>query len=427
MWMDKLSKPYNNGMKASDRTILHVDCDAFYASVECLLNPALRGKPMAVIGDPELRHGIVLAKSQEAKRFGVQTGDAIWQAQQKCRDITFVPPHFDQYLKFSHLTKEIFSDYSDRCESFGLDESWIDLTGCTQLFGSGETVANQIRSRVKRELGITASVGVSFNKVFAKLGSDMNKPDGTTVIPYNGFREKVWPLPVKDLLYVGRATTNKLKSYGISTIGVLAQTPVEFLEWRFGKIGRMLWMFANGLDTSPVSNIGAKSLIKSIGNSTTAPRDLITDEDIKITLYALCESVAERLRAHGFRCRVVQITIRDNSLFSYERQKKLQLPACTSQELFEVAFALYQRHKNGLPVRSLGVRAANLLLLDAVQLSLYPDVAKVQGRERLEEAVDEIRSRFGHYALQRGIMLTDRQLAINPIDDHVIHPIGFLQ
>ncbi len=232
---------------------------------------------------------------------------------------------------------------------------------------------------------------------------------------------------MKDLLYVGRATTNKLKSYGISTIGALAQTPVEFLEWRFGKIGRMLWMFANGLDTSPVSNIGAKSLIKSIGNSTTAPRDLITDEDIKITLYALCESVAERLRAHGFRCRVVQITIRDNSLFSYERQKKLQRPACTSQELFEAAFSLYQRHKNGLPVRSLGVRAGNLLLLDAVQLSLYPDVAKVQGRERLEEAVDEIRSRFGHYALQRGIMLTDRQLAINPIDDHVIHPIGFLQ
>ena len=427
MWINGTFKPYNKGMKASDRTILHVDCDAFYASVECLLNPVLRGKPVAVIGDQELRHGIVLAKSQEAKRFGVQTGDAIWQAQQKCRDITFVPAHFEQYLKFSRLTKEIFADYSDRCESFGLDESWIDLTGCTHLFGSGVLVANTIRRRVKEELGITASVGVSFNKVFAKLGSDMNKPDGTTVIPYNRFRETIWPLPVKDLLYVGRSTTTKLQSYGITTIGALAQTPMNFLEWCFGKVGRMLWMFANGLDASPVSNIGAKSFIKSIGNSTTAPRDLVSHQDVKITLYALCESVAERLRAHGFRCRTVQVTIRDNTLFSYERQMKLQRPACTSQELFEAAFALYQRHKNSLPVRSLGVRAENLVLLDAVQLSLYPDVAKVQEQERLEETMDEIRSRFGHYTIQRGIMLTNPQLAINPIEDHVIHPIGFLQ
>ncbi len=217
-------------MKTNERTILHIDCDAFYASVECLHNPALRGRPMAVVGDPELRHGIVLAKSQEAKRFGVQTGDALWQARQKCKEIIFVPAHFEEYLRFSHMTKEIFSEYSDRCESFGLDESWIDLTGCTGLFGDGPAVATQIRRRMKEELGITASVGVSFNKVFAKLGSDMNKPDGMTVIPYDGFREKVWPLPVKDLLYVGRATTNKLKSYGITTIGALAQTSVTFLK-----------------------------------------------------------------------------------------------------------------------------------------------------------------------------------------------------
>lgn len=414
-------------MKASDRTILHVDCDAFYASVECLLNPALRGKPMAVLGDPELRHGIVLAKSQEAKRFGVQTGDALWQAKQKCRDITFVPAQFHEYLKFSRMTKEIFADYSDRCESFGLDESWIDLTGCTDLFGDGPAVANKIRRRVKEELGITASVGVSFNKVFAKLGSDMNKPDGTTVIPYDDFREKVWPLPVKDLLYVGRATTRKLASYGITTIGALAQTRVEFLERRFGKVGRMLWMFANGLDTSPVSNIGAKSLIKSVGNSTTAPRDLTSDADIRITLYALCESVAERLREHGFRCRTVAVTIRGSDLLSYERQMKLERPCCTAQEIFDAAYALFRRHHDGKPVRSLGVRAANLLLLDPVQLSLYPDVAKAQAQERLEEAIDDIRGRFGHFAVQRGVMLTDPQLsALNPVDDHIIHPIGFL-
>ncbi|WP_066456509.1 DNA polymerase IV [Anaerotruncus rubiinfantis] len=415
-------------MKPSNRTILHVDCDAFYASVECLLNPTLRGKPVAVIGDPELRHGIVLAKSQEAKRFGVQTGDALWQARQKCKDITFVPAQFDQYLKFSHRTKEIFADYSDRCESFGLDESWIDLTGCTSLFGDGPKVANEIRGRVKEELGITASVGVSFNKVFAKLGSDMNKPDGTTIIPYDSFREKVWPLPVKDLLYVGRATTRKLQSYGIRTIGDLARTQIEFLERRFGKVGRMLWMFANGLDTSPVSNIGAKSLIKSVGNSTTVPRDLVTSEDIRITLYALCESVAQRLREHGFRCRTVVITIRDNELFSYERQMKLERPSCTAREIFDAAYALCQKHHaDGKPVRSLGVRASTLLLIDSVQLSLYPDVAKAQARERLEEAIDGLRGRFGHFCVQWGIMLTDPQLsALNPVEDHIIHPIGFL-
>lgn len=415
-------------MKTCDRTILHVDLDAFYASVETLHNPGLRGKPVAVVGDPELRHGIILAKSYEAKRYGVQTGDAIWEAQRKCRDLTIVPAHYDQYLRLSRMSKEIFAEYSDRCESFGLDESWIEITGCTRLFGDGEQVANKIRRRVWDELGITASVGVSFNKVFAKLGSDLNKPNGVTVIPYDSFREKVWPLPVKDLLYVGRATTRKLLSCGISTIGALAKTDVDFLERRFGKIGRMLWMFANGLDTSPVSNIGAKSLIKSIGNSTTAPHDLITESDIKITLIALCESVAARLREHGFRCKTVVLSVRDNQLISYERQVALNRPTCVSTDIFDAAFSLYrQHHKNGLPVRSLGVRAANLVLLDHVQLSIYPDVAKTQNQEILESAVDDIRRRFGHFAVQRGVMLTDTVLsALNPQEDHIIHPVGFL-
>lgn len=380
------------------------------------------------MGDPELRHGIVLAKSYEAKRFGVQTGDAIWQAKQKCRDIAFVPAHYDQYLKFSRLSKQIFSEYSDRCESFGLDESWVDLTGCTHLHGDGAETAETIRQRIKFELGITASVGVSFNKVFAKLGSDMNKPDGVTVIPYDSFRETVWPLPVKELLYVGRATQNKLRSYGITTIGALAQTSVTFLEQRFGKIGGMLWSFANGLDTSPVSNIGAKSMVKSVGNSTTAPRDLVSDEDIKITLYALCESVSARLREYDFRCRTVAVHIRDNALQGYERQVTLDRPTCLTQEIFDAAFALYKRHHSGgLPVRSLAVRACNLSVQDAVQMSLYPDIAKAQGQELLEESIDTIRRRYGHFSIQRGLMLTDKQLSsLNPKEDHIIHPIGYL-
>ena len=411
-----------------ERVILHCDLNSFYASVELLSKPELRDLPVAVCGDPESRKGIILAKNEPAKAFGVKTAETIWQARQKCPGLILLPPHHGSYREFSRVVNEIYGQYTDLVEPFGIDESWLDITGSMHLFGGdAAAIADGIRERIRKELGLTLSVGVSFNKVFAKLGSDMNKPDGMTVIPYDGFREKVWPLPVKDLLYVGRATTTKLKSYGITTIGALAQISVTFLEQRFGKIGRMLWMFANGLDTSPVSNIGAKSLIKSIGNSTTAPRDLVTDEDIKITLYALCESVSARLREHSFRCKTVALTIRDNRLYSFERQTSLKRPSCITQELFEAAFTLYKQHyKSGLPVRSLGVRAANLVLLDCVQLSLFPDVAKAQEQERLEEAIDSIRRRFGHFAVQRGVMLTDPALAINPKEDHIIHPMGFL-
>lgn len=405
-----------------DRTILHIDCDNFYASVECLYNPALRGKPLAVAGDIENRHGIVLAKSYQAKKYGVQTGDPLWLAKQKCRDIVFTPPHFDSYIRYSKIAREIYSDYSSQVESFGLDECWIDVTG--SLAGSGKEIADRLRERVKFELGITASVGVSFNKVFVKLGSDMNKPDGTTVIPHEQFREIVWPLPVKDLLYVGRATQMKLKKYGINTIGDLAQYDLKYLRYNLGKNGVMLWNFANGLDTSPVSNIGAKSLIKSVGNSTTTPRDLVSDRDIRITLYALSESVAARLREYGFLCKTVQIGIRDKSLYHYERQGGLEAPANTAKAIFDRAFLLYKTHHvSRMPIRSLGVRACNLKLETELQLSFLPDKVQAQKQDSLERAIDDIRRRFGHFSVQRGVMLTDRDLSnINPKEEHVIHP-----
>ena len=279
-----------------ERVILHSDLNNFYASVECLYNPSLRGKPVAVAGDPEARHGIVLAKNYEAKACGVATGNPLWMAKKKCPDIIFVPPHYDLYMKYSQIAKEIYSEYTDQVEPYGLDECWLDVTGSTHLFGDGRRIANELRKRIKFELGVTASVGVSYNKIFAKLGSDMKKPDATTIISSDHFRDVVWPLPVNDLLYVGRATHNKLKRYGIHTIGDLAQADQKLLHNMLGQNGLMLWMFANGLDTSPVSNIGAKFLIKSIGNSTTAPLDLITDEDIRITLMVLCESVSSQMR-----------------------------------------------------------------------------------------------------------------------------------
>ena len=412
-----------------ERIILHSDMNNFYASVECLYHPELRGKPVAVAGDPEARHGIVLAKNYPAKACGVQTGDPLWMARQKCPDIVFTPPHYDRYMQFSTAAREIYSEYTDQVEPYGLDECWLDVTGSIALFGDGRAIADELRRRIRQELGVTASVGVSYNKIFAKLGSDMKKPDATTVITSERFKEIVWPLPVSDLLYVGRATHAKLKRYCIKTIGDLAAADQRFLQRLLGQNGMMLWCFANGLDTSPVSNIGAKSLIHSIGNSTTAPRDLVTDEDIKITLYVLCESVSARMREYDFVCDTVQLGVRDNELQSYERQGKLPYPNRTAKALFEKAFELYKRnHLSGKPVRSLSVRACRLSVRENEQLSLMPDVAAIQKQEELERAVDALRNRFGHFSVQRGLLLTDLQLSsLNPKDDHVIHPESFFK
>ena len=407
-----------------DRIILHSDLNNFYASVECMYDPSIRNVPVAVAGDEEARHGIVLAKNYIAKSYGVATGDPLWKARQKCRDIVFVPPHYDRYIKYSRLVREIYGEYTDQVESFGLDECWLDVTGSTRLFGDGKTIADTIRCRIRDELGLTVSVGVSYNKIFAKLGSDMKKPDATTVITREHFREKVWPLPVSDLLYVGRSTHAKLKRYCINTIGDLAAAPKRFLSNLLGKNGIMLWEFANGLDTSPVSNIGAKSLIKSVGNGTTAPRDLVSDEDVRIVLYSLCEHVSERLRRYGFVCSTVQLSVRDCELYTYERQEKLTYPNRTAKALFEKSFGLYKKHhKSGKGVRSLTVRACDLFVPESEQLSLMPDIAAIQRREELESTEDKIRKKYGSAALRRGIFMRDPALSgANMADDRPVSP-----
>lgn len=407
--------------------ILHSDMNNFYASVECLYNPGLRGKPMAVSGDPNARHGIVLAKNYEAKKYGITTGEPLWMARQKCPDIIFTPPHYDRYIRFSQAAQEIYGEYTDRVESFGLDECWLDVSGSVNLFGNGKEIADTIRSRIKEELGITASIGVSYNKIFAKLGSDMKKPDATTVIGQD-FKDKIWCLPADMLLYVGKATYRKLLKYGIHTIGDLAGSDPVFLERLLGKNGMMLWAFANGLDRSPVSHSYSHRIIKTIGNSTTAPHDLTSDTDIKIILYILSESVAERMRLEHFYCQSVQISIRDNALVSYERQGRLLIQTCTSQAIFEKAYELYQRNRPSNPVRSLGVRACKLSYMEYRQLSFLEDAAKDQRREELERSIDKLRQRYGHYAIQRGIMLMDTNLShLDPISEHTIYPEAFLK
>ena len=286
-----------------NRTILHSDCNCFYASVELLHHPELRGKPVAVGGDPEARHGIVLTADYTAKRYGVKTGMALWQAKQVCPDITFLPPRMDLYLRFSRMAQEIYADYTDKREPYGIDESWLDVTDSATLKGDGFHIAQEISSRMKKELGITVSVGVSFNKIFAKLGSDYKKPDAITTMYEDEFQRKAWCLPVSDLLYVGNATNKKLYSMGIRTIGDLAKSDETLLVRKLGKMGSILWAFANGYDESPVKLENTSAPVKSVGNSTTTPRDMETDEDVKIVLYILAESVAARLRENGFRCR----------------------------------------------------------------------------------------------------------------------------
>lgn len=413
------------------RSVLHIDMNACYASIECLYDPSIRNLPVAVGGDVEARHGIILAKNQIAKCFGVKTGEALWQAKQKCPELHIVPPHFDRYLRFSRMAREIYADYTDLVEPFGLDEVWCDVTGTQKLRERGmEALANEIRERVKFELGITVSVGASWNKIFAKLGSDYKKPDAVTVFTPENYRDKVWPLPASDLLGVGRATECKLASRGIHTIGDIAEVPPSMLRGFLGKWGLILYDFATGYDTSPVARAGDEAVIKSIGNSTTTPRDLSCDEDAGIVYWMLCESVAERMRESGFLCRGVQVHIRDNELASFERQLKLESPTCLASTLHEAAMRLMREnwdwHK---PLRSIGVRATDLLPASTpVQCSIFEDSERQEKRERLERSVDDLRRRFGHYCVGRAVCVSDPTLRnISPKDEHVIHPVGYFK
>ena len=413
------------------RSVLHIDMNACYASIECLYDPSIRNLPVAVGGDVEARHGIILAKNQIAKCFGVKTGEALWQAKQKCPELHIVPPHFDRYLRFSRMAREIYADYTDLVEPFGLDEVWCDVTGTQKLRERGmEALANEIRERVKFELGITVSVGASWNKIFAKLGSDYKKPDAVTVFTPENYRDKVWPLPASDLLGVGRATERKLALRGIRTIGDIAAAPSSMLRGFLGKWGLILHDFATGYDTSPVARAGDEAVIKSIGNSTTTPRDLSCDEDAGIVYWMLCESVAERMRESGFLCRGVQVHIRDNELASFERQLKLESPTCLASTLHEAAMRLLREnwdwHK---PLRSIGVRATDLLPASTpVQCSIFEDSERQEKRERLERSVDDLRRRFGHYCVGRAVCVSDPTLRnISPKDEHVIHPVGYFK
>ncbi len=386
--------------KAENRVILHCDLNCFFASVELLSRPELQNVPVAVCGDPAQRHGIVLAKNEPAKRCGVQTAETIWQAQRKCPGLILLPPHHELYAEYSKKVNAIYYEYTDLVEPFGIDESWLDVTGSLHLFGGdARSLADALRARVKRELGLTISVGVSFNKVFAKLGSDYKKPDATTVIPPDGWERIVYPLPVGDMLFVGHAAGEILGKYGIHTIGELAACKAEMLETLMGKLGSQLHRYANGLDDAPVRGAGAREPIKSVGNSTTFPRDLTKWDELCDGVAVLSDSVAMRLRRHGLYCGGVQVGLRDNRFKNISRQKLLPRSTHLMREIEAAALELlHAAWKAPTPVRLLSVTAIHLTDKEETyeQLDLLGTPPETQEKqEAVEGAMAKIREKYG--------------------------------
>lgn len=398
--------------KQKNRTILHCDCNGFYASVECLLRPELREIPMAVCGDPENRRGIILAKNELAKKYNIQTAETIWQAKKKCPSLTLVSPHRGQYEKFSQLVNAVYQRYTDLVEPFGIDESWLDITGSLHLFGSGKDVADEIRQTVKRELGLTVSVGVSFNKIFAKLGSDYKKPDATTVISPENFRQIVFPLPVSALLFVGKSAMETFSKLGIRTIGDLAESDKPLLAAKLGKMGETLHDYANGLDDSPVKSVYDEREIKSIGNSITFRRNLVGLEDIRLGVLALADTVAARMRKHGLKCATVQVIIKNPNLKIISRQRTLSSPTHLAKVLGDTALDIIQASWNlNAPIRMLSITGSNLVPAEETgeQLSLFENSTEsLEKQEHLESALDAIRAKYGKNAVSiAGVLKND--------------------
>lgn len=398
-----------------DRIILHCDLNCFFASVELLSHPDLRHLPVAVCGDPSSRHGIILAKNEPAKRCGVQTAETIWQAKKKCPSLVLLPPHHDRYRVYSKQVNAIYEQYTDLVEPFGIDESWLDVTGSLHLFsGDATALADTLRHRVREELGLTLSVGVSFNKVFAKLGSDYKKPDATTVISRENWKEIVWPLPVGDLLFVGGAARKLLAQYGVKTIGDLAACPTDMLESLMGKLGTQLHEYACGLDASPVRSRYDRETVKSVGNGTTFPQNLTTWEQVRGGIAVLADSVATRLRRYGLYAGGVQVTVRDPAFRDRSRQTQLSTPTHLIRDITAAALELTgQLWKPPSPIRALTVTAIHLATpsdaYEQVDLFTAAEAPKRKKQEQLEAAMDHIRSKYGTDAISYGASRPEKE------------------
>ena len=397
----------------SDRTILHIDANSFFASVESSEDPSLRGLPFAVCGDASARRGVILASSYEAKaKYGIKTGEPVIHALKKYPSLHLISAHHHKYMEYSRRLHDIFNQYSDLVEAFSCDEAWIDVTGCRRLFGTGMEIAEQIRRRVKEELGLTVSIGVSFNKTIAKIGSDYKKPDAVTEITRGNFEKIVWPLPVGALIYAGRSTVARLNAHGVFTIGDLAQMDPRLVQAWLGKTGLALYDQARGRDDSPVSPAGTRREIKSIGNSTTLKRDLENDEEVRAVLMKLSLQVAKRARAKGMAGKVVGISIRDDQLSVISRQRTLERYTDLSSDILAAAMELFQEaYRWKRPIRSLGVRLEQVSAGRCCdQLSLLEDETAREKEARLEQVYENLETRFGGHCVTKGLLMKNKEV-----------------
>ena len=400
-------------MNGRKRVILYSDLNNFFASVEIALHPEYAGKPLIVCGDPKERHGIVLAKNEQAKKFGIKTAETVYSALKKCPDLLLVGSHFHEYVRYSKKVREIYGRYTEQIEECSIDECALDMTESVALFGSGEQIANRIRKEIKEELGVTVSIGVSFNKVFAKLASELKKPDAVTVISEDNYRQKVWGLPVEELLFVGDATAKTLRSFGIKTIGELAEADETFLYKTLGKRGRQLRVFARGEDDEPVHWQKTSEDTKSIGNSATLPKDITDREEVKRWFYALSESVAARQRAADVgRANTVHIVMRNEQLAYFSWQTKVP-PTALCGDIAQAAFRLFCEHyPRGAKVRLLGVTVSGFNH-HVEQLTIGEtrgDGESYEKKERAENAIAKLREKYGYKTVQRGVVMEDERL-----------------
>ena len=379
-----------------DRTILHIDVNNFFASIEIMLNPNLKGLPVAVCGSEDDRHGIVLAKSYEAKKSGVKTAETVWQAKKKCPNLIIVPPQYEEYKKYSKLIQNIYYSYTDQVEPFGLDECWLDVTGSLKLFGNVENIAEEIKERVKKEIGVTVSIGVSFTKTFAKLGSDLKKPDAITYISKENFKNIVWPLVTNEIIGVGKSTFKILEEMNLKTIGELANCDISLLEQKLGKHGRILWKRVNGIDDEIVDANMYIASPKSIGNGKTFRNDLTKINDIRSAFQNLTYEISNKLKKHKLEAKNIQIVIRDNQF--NDKQLQCELPTITSSSLIitNTAMDLFKKYKWNKPIRALTIRAINLIEEGTNdQISLFEEKDEYEKIKKIDKVMFEINNKFG--------------------------------
>ncbi len=391
-----------------DRVILHCDMNGFFASVELLDYPELRDVPMAVCGDPASRHGIILAKNEIAKAYGVVTAETLWQARKKCPDLQVVPPHHGKYSHYSKLINQVYLEYTDMVEPFSVDESWLDVTASQKLFGTGRQIGDEIRKRIREKYNLTLSVGVSFNKIFAKMGSEYKKPDATTEITRDNYKELLWPLDVGEMFFVGQATAAKMRSVGIETIGDMARSDRSMLVSLLGKHGGEIHDYANGLDTTPVARFDEREPIKSIGNGATFSRNLLGLEDIRKAVIGLSDTVATRLRKHKVKAFGVKVDIKDPNLKTISRQKQLDNPTNLAEVLTDEAIDIICKSWDlTKPIRLITITGINLCdEAQAEQLSLFAhENVRTDKGEKVERTIDDIREKFGNSAIRFGSTL----------------------